>query len=368
MTGAQPQHSWRGGRAAEWEQLRRLLGVVERGGLAGLSDEELWELPGLYRRTLSDLSLQRSSGTSPQLIQELSQLCGKAHAVIYRSVARRRGPGLLHTVIHELPRAVRRNSRMVLGAAALMTLFMLIAWFTCTANPTLAEDVLGMFRPNMLREWQTALQTASEQQDLRLAAQIEPGERSFAAVAITYNNIQVGVNAFVLGIAGGVPSLVMLAFNGYLLGAVAFLYFQTPPGFDVNLPLYFIAGIAPHGAIELPAICLAAAAGMLLGFSWVFPGQRSRGAALRLAAREAGRLVAVCALTLLVAGMIEGYVTPLNPPAAVSLELWQWGKIAFGALVFALWLAWLLAGGRFGEGASHGRRQPRRLPYVQDHT
>jgi len=363
-----PQSGTGRARAVEWEQLRRLLGLVERGGLSELTDQELWELPGLYRRTLSDLSLLRSSGGAPQLTQELSQLCGKAHAVIYRGVVRRRGPGLLFLILHELPRTARRCAGLILGAAALMTLFSLIAYFTCVRSPAIAEDVLGAFRPNMLREWETALQTASKQQDLRLAAQIEPGERSFAAVAITYNNIQVGVNAFVLGIAGGVPSLIMLAFNGYLLGAVAFLYFQTPPGFDVNLPLYFIAGIAPHGSIELPAICLAAAAGMLLGFSWLFPGQRPRGEALRLAAREAGRLLAICALTLIVAGLIEGFLTPLNPPAAVSLELWQWAKIAFGALVFALWLAWLLTGGRGAEGAIHGDRQPSRLSYVQDRT
>lgn len=85
---------------------------------------------------------------------------------------------------------------------------------------------------------------------------------------------------------------------------------------------------------------------MILGFSWLLPGQRSRGEALRDAARDAGRLVLACSLTLVVAGLIEGFITPMYPPPAVALDVWFWLKITFGALVFTLWLAWLLLGGR----------------------
>ena len=89
---------------------------------------------------------------------------------------------------------------------------------------------------------------------------------------------------------------------------------------------------------------------MLLGFSWLFPGQRPRGEALRLAARDAGRLVGACTVTLLFAGLIEGFITPLNPPPGLAGELWSELKIGFGVLVFALWLTWLLTGGRRQPG------------------
>jgi uncharacterized membrane protein SpoIIM required for sporulation len=279
-------------------------------------------------------------------LQELSQLCNRAHAVIYRGVARRPGPGLASFIAHELPRTVRRRAGYIFATAAIMLLFAVIAWFNCSLDRAVAENTLSAFAPDMLHEWQAGLQAATAQQDLRLAAQIDEGERSFAAVSITFNNIKVGVVSFVVGILGGLPTIIMVAFNGYLLGAIAFLYFTTAPGFDINLPLYFMAGIIPHGSIELPAICLAGAAGILLGFSWLFPGQRPRGESLRLAARDAGRLVATCTLTLIVAGMIEGFITPLYPPSVIPLELWFWMKISFGACVFGLWLLWLLAGGR----------------------
>jgi uncharacterized membrane protein SpoIIM required for sporulation len=337
-------------RTREWERLRQLLAKIDAGGIGALTDDELWELPSLYRRALSDLSLLRANGAAPHILQDLGQLCNRAHAVIYRSTARRRGMGAFAFIAHELPRSVRRRCAYIYAAAGVLLAFGIIAYISCLLNPDTAENVLNTFGPNMLREWQTALKTAGEQQQLRLAAQIEAETRSFAAVYITFNNIKVGVMAFVLGIAGGVPAVLMMALNGYLLGAVAYLYFATPPGFEIDLGLYFVAGVAPHGGIELPAICLAGGAGMLLGFSWLFPGQRPRGEALRKAAHDAWRLLTACALTLVVAGLIEGFITPLYPPASVSVELWFWAKIVFGGCVFILWLLWLYTGGRSGEG------------------
>ena len=341
-------------RSAEWDKLRRLVQRTDSQGLGSLTEEELWELPSLYRRTLSDLSLLRSQGAQPHLVQDLSQLCNRAHSLIYRGVVnRRQGPGPVEFIVHELPRTVRRRRWFIFAAAFTLVLFGVIAWFNCAMDRTIAEDTLNAFAPDMLREWQTGLQAASEQGDLRLAAQIDVERRGFSAFYITVNNIKVGFFSFIMGIFGGLPTLIMMAFNGYLLGAIAFLYFTTPPGFDVNLPLYFLAGVIPHGSIELPAITIAGAAGMLLGFSWLFPGQRPRGESLRLAVRDAGRLVAACTVTLVFAGLIEGFITPLNPPQAVPLELWFKLKITFGVLVFALWLTWLLAGGRQQQAAAY---------------
>lgn len=334
-----------GGRSYEWERLRSLLASIESGGLGSLTDQELADLPGLYRKALSDLSLLRSRNDSPLMVQELSYLCNKAHGVIYQ---RRRGKGVsLWVYLRDvLPWTVRRCSAYIWVAAGIMAVFAVLGWLHYALNPELAHNNLAAVGPNLLKEWEQGLRGAQEMADLRLAAQIPEGMRTFAAFQITLNNIIVGTNAFVFGIAGGVPAAISMGFNGYLLGAVAYLYFNTPAGIEINLPLYFIAGIAPHGGIELPAICVAGGAGLMLGLSWLFPGQRTRKRALAEAARKAGRLALVTMLTLLAAGAIEGFITPLYPPQGVDFTLWFWLKIAFGLVVFALWLLWLLAGGR----------------------
>lgn len=344
-------------RAPEWERLRELLARVQRSGLGSLSEAELWELPSLYRKSISDLSLLRSRGGSPQLEQELTHLCNSAHGVIYQGATDQRRVTVLGYLWVELPRTVRRRSAYILVSAAIMTLFAVIGWVHVGINRPLAESVLS---PQLVGGFHASLRAAREMADLRLAAQIPVEERMGASVQITLNNIGVSIRAFLFGIFGGVLTIIILAFNGYLLGVIAYLYWFTDPGIEINLPLYFIAGIAPHGGIELPSICLAGAGGMLLGFSWVFPGARTRGAALREAATDAWRLLVVTVLTLLVAGAIEGFITPLLPPWGVPLELWFWFKIVIGLLVLAAWLAWLLLGGR--ETAPRRKEKGRLAP------
>jgi uncharacterized membrane protein SpoIIM required for sporulation len=330
-------------RSEEWEQLRKLIEKVKAGGLAALNEQQLWELPSLYRKTLSDLSLARTKAGNPALIQELEQLCNSAHAVIYAGTLRRESSGLLHYIARELPMAVRRRYGYVLASAAIMLFFAAVGYVHCLLSPTIVETVLG---PKLLGGIHSSIAAARSDADLKLAAQIEEGERVSAWLMITINNISVSVRAFIFGIAGALPTQIILAVNGYLLGAVAYVYVNTDPGVKVNLPLYFVAGIAPHGFIELSAICISAAAGMLLGLSWIFPGAKPRGQALRDVVPDAMRMALACALTLLVAGMIEGFVTPLKAPAGMGQDMWFWLKIACGSVVFALWFGWLYLGGR----------------------
>jgi uncharacterized membrane protein SpoIIM required for sporulation len=325
------------GHAADWQRLRELL-VKARSGPAALSEQELWELPSLYRRALSDLSLARTTGAAPHVEQELTQICNAAHGLIYRRQERAGRLNLWRHIAYDLPEATRRNRGMILLCGAVMMLFAGIGWAHAALNPRLAESVLG---PQMSAGIRTSLAAAREQADLGLAAQIEPEQRMGMALAITLNNWSVSIRAALLGIAAGVLTLVIIAFNGYMLGAIGYIYFFTDPGIPMNLPLYFIAGIAPHGSIELPAIAVAGGAGILLGLSWVFPGQRPRGDALRSALTDFWKLVQVCLITLLIAGAIEGFVTPLNPPAGFPLVGWHWLKIAIGVIVLGVWLLWL---------------------------
>jgi uncharacterized membrane protein SpoIIM required for sporulation len=328
------------GRAEGWQRLESLCRrAAGTSGVASLTEQELWELPSLYRRALADLSLLRANGTAPHEQQYLSQLCNRAHAIVYagqHTTAQRQS--VLGYLLGTLPATMQRRKWYVFAAAAVMLLFAAAGLVHAAANPEIVEKVLP---PQMYHGWQAQLETARDQSDLKLAAQIEREQRPFMAFQITLNNVRVSVNALMLGILGGVPSLIVLGFNGYMVGVLGYLYFTTQTTLDINLPLYFIAGIAPHGSIELPAICVASGAGMLIGFAWLFPGQRGRGDNLRAVFPDAMRMLLVTAITLVVAGSIEGFITPLYPPTGVTLETWFWAKIVFGALVFIAWLSWL---------------------------
>ncbi|MGA9775209.1 MAG: stage II sporulation protein M, partial [Candidatus Dormiibacterota bacterium] len=149
---------------------------------------------------------------------------------------------------------------------------------------------------------------------------------------IIQNNIRVAALACVLGLLLGIPTVALLLVNGFQLGVLA------GASHLAGLDLQFWALIVPHGVIELTVICTAAGAGLRMGDAVLRPGLRSREEALVAAARPAVELALGAACLLVVAGIIEGFVTPsaLPDPAKVAVGL------ASGALLYG----WLLLSGR----------------------
>jgi len=156
--------------------------------------------------------------------------------------------------------------------------------------------------------------------------------RSASAALITTNNIRVAILAFAGGVLLGALTLFVLAQNGLLLGVVAGA--AQAYGFSGNLWGF----VAAHGVIELSVIIIAGGAGLQLGWAVARPGLITRRAALVLAARRAVRLILGCALLLVVAGAIEGFISPSDLPLTV--------KLAVAVLSGAALYAYLLLAGR----------------------
>jgi uncharacterized membrane protein SpoIIM required for sporulation len=121
----------------------------------------------------------------------------------------------------------------------------------------------------------------------------------FGASLYTHN-IRVTFLAFALGALTIVLGIVILFYNGVILGAVGTLYALD----DVSV--FFFAWVGPHGALEIPAIVFGGAAGLLVGRALLMPGNLSRGASLRRVLPSVWRIIIGAALTLICAGLIEG--------------------------------------------------------------
>jgi uncharacterized membrane protein SpoIIM required for sporulation len=128
------------------------------------------------------------------------------------------------------------------------------------------------------------------------------------------NNIWVSFQAFAGGITFGAFTVYVLIQNGLVLGALGATLSTTAPR-----ALRFWSLILPHGVIELMAIFIAAGAGLILGWSLIAPGNVSRWDALRKASRDALPLVGGVVAMLIVAGCIEGFITPSPLPARLKL-------------------------------------------------
>lgn len=310
-------------RKSDWENLSGLLDRIQ-GGDQKLSPQEIKRLGWLYRAVTADLALAQRDFPRHQVAIYLNQLVARAHGVVYRGapLARR---GLLRFYREDLPRLYREMLPYIIVAAVCLLAPALLAGLVVNWQPEASRWMLPA-DVRMLKE------TIEEKE---LWVDIPVAERPYTASFIMRNNIQVAILAFGVGIFGGLPSLYILALNGLILGGISGLTAHYGIGFD--LWTFVIA----HGVIELSVIAIAGGTGLLLGWSILHPGLISRRDSLTLAAHKAVRVLMGCMPLLIVAGLIEGFVSPAE---AIPWQL-KWGiGLASGLLLHG----YLLLAGRAG--------------------
>jgi uncharacterized membrane protein SpoIIM required for sporulation len=152
--------------------------------------------------------------------------------------------------------------------------------------------------------------------------------KPFASSAIMTNNIAVSLAACATGMLAGLGPVYMMLFNGVLIGVVASACSRA----EMSLALWSF--IAPHGVLELPAIFIAGGAGLLLGRGMLFPGMLPRRDAIMQAGGLSVRLLLGVIPMLVVAGLIEGFISPTAAPATAKFAI-----AASMTLLLALYLA-----------------------------
>ncbi len=317
-------------RTARWE---RLAALVHRGRRdpRRLAAEEVLELGHLYRGASSDLAIAQRDYPHDRATAALNGLVSEAHALIY-SEGQVPWTALRDFGRRDFPRIVRANLSFVAAAFALFAVPALAAYALALAYP----DVLQSTLPEELRR-------SLERRELWTDIQAEL--RPFAASAIMSNNIFVSVLAFAGGALAGTFTVLVLVQNGIVLGSV--LAATQEVGLAGGL-LTFVAG---HGFVELSVIFLSAGAGLRLASALLTPGDLTRRDALRIRGAQALRIVLGCVPLLVVAGLIEGFVSPSSLPWPAKLAV----GLASGG---AMWSYLLLAGRGQGSIENSTRRPP----------
>lgn len=291
-----------------FERLEDMLVQVERHGLGSLPSDDLLELGHMYRRVLSALSKARSQGVNDAQIAYLNQLASRAYAHIY--VAEPRGwPSVRRFFTEEFPQTFRRNLLFIFIAFAVCACAALFAYAQVRSDPGKADVVFG---PGAGEMADSIAQRHTGSQDW-MPEELRPIMSSF----IMQNNIRVCILAFATGILAGLGTLYLLFYNGLMLGVIGAVVNSR----DISVALSFWGFVAPHGVIELLAIFIAAGAGLMLGWALINPGEYTRGDALRLAGREAFKLMLGVAAMLVVAGAIEGFFSPSMVPEEFKLTV-----------------------------------------------
>ncbi len=307
-------------READWRELDDLLNRATKQPKS-LTPTDATRLGDLYRAATSDLALARRDFPQDRVTSYLNQLVGRSHSLLYRK-RRVSWERVWHYFRADIPLAFRQNIRLFGIAMVLLFGPALLAGILSYIDPELARFLLPPSVQGLIPEIEAG----------RLWTEIEVSQRPLFSSLITTNNIQVSFLAFAGGMLAGIFTTYILIFNGLMLGGILGLTFHY--GIGWGLTEFVIA----HGVVELSVIGIAGAAGLMLGRALVRPGLLSRGDALRIAARDAVKLAISAVPLLIVAGLIEGFISPNEfIPFAV--------KIAVGLGTGALMYTWLLLGG-----------------------
>lgn len=296
-----------------WDELSKSLDRLRTRGPRSLSRDQLTELGAQYRTLVSDLSYARTQGASTELVSYLNELAGRAHGAVYAAPAARLR-GLFRFLSIDFPQLFRSTWRYSLVAAVLFFVGWGVAAYLIVTDPTSAGAWLREFV------------------GIGVGVQGHIPDPALMSSAIMTNNIKVGILAFAGGVTGGLLTLYYLVFNGLYIGA----------RITVTIPtlghLKIWSFILPHGLIELTAIFICGGAGLMIGGAIVAPGNHRRADAIKTAAGKAVRLFAGTLPFYVIAGTIEGFISPsVLPPQA---------KLLFGVLTGIALIIYLGFAGR----------------------
>ncbi len=323
-------------REKSWRELENLIDRASRAGPWKLKERDLFRLPALYRATVASLSVARAMVLDRGLQDYLESLVARAHLVVY-SPRRRLLTTLGEHFGARFPALIRAHVRVHGIALGAFLAGVAVSMIAVTNDPTLygsfvAEGMANGRNFEASVDWlRGTLYDGADSGNSALS--------SFSTYLFVHNS-GVGILAFVIGILGGVPGLLLLFTNGMMLGAMSALFHCRGLGFE------WWAWLLPHGITEILAIVLCGGSGLLLARALLFPGRHSRVSELARLGRDAGRMVLCCLALFFLAGVIEGLFRQLIHSVAVRYGL--------ALITLGLWVAYFRVAGRGFSKAERG--------------
>lgn len=285
-----------------WQQLEATLDHLDRHIAGRVEPSRLLELGALYQETLSDLGRARTTGDE-RLQRYLNRLVARAYSHIYR----RNGDSILLNgldfILRRFPALVLERGHFIM-TAFLIFLFSSVIGFLCVSADS---KLIDLVIPESMRSAISA--------DLahgKISRDMTDESRLQVSSFIMTNNIKVSFNAFAFGFLFGIGTIYIMIYNGLLLGGLASVYH------DAGQAVAFWSLILPHGVIELPCCFIAGGAGLILGYALVDPGRHERFDWLAHEGRAAAKLVAGVVPMLVLAALVETWVTPSTLPVPVK--------------------------------------------------
>lgn len=313
-------------REGDWRRLSDLVDKAETRGLHRMSFQEARDLADLYRQATTSLSIAREVSLDRGLLEYLEALTSRAYLSVY-APQQRLGGILRRFLTSGGPQAMRSSWRVTLLGFLCMAAGAVAGYFFYFDNPEwfyvfMAPELAGGRGPEATTEFLRSRIYGDTSSD---------GLGAFATYLFSHNT-RIAILVFGLGAFLCAPTILLLFYNGLMLGVFYALHVDRGLGWDI------FGWLSIHGVTELSAVCIAGAGGLKLGLAVLFPGQQTRRAALRAAGHDAVKLALIAALMLVAAALLEGFGRQLVQDRTT--------RIAIGWGIGLLWLLWFLLGGR----------------------
>ena len=311
----------------QWTALEKTLDWLERNPERALSIQELERFHEMYQRASADLAKVATLASEGELRKYLEWLVGRAYAEIHEARERRKfRPWRWLTV--EFPRAFRRHLRAFQLSVALT----LIGVFFGTLAMKIDTEAKSVLMPFEGLQMSPAERVERERQ--LKGKQLTGKKGQFSAQLMTHNT-QVALMTVAFGMTFGFGTLVLLFYNGVILGAVAYDYVHG------GQMVFLLGWLLPHGVIEIPAIMVGGQTGLVIAHALIGWGSRiSRADRLRAISRDVVALCGGLAVMLVWAGIVEAFLSQYHEPV-ISYGM----KITFGIVEASLLTLFLARAG-----------------------
>jgi uncharacterized membrane protein SpoIIM required for sporulation len=277
----------------EWEALDQAVVAFNRQR-GPQNASELEALHELYLKVTQHLSFCQTYFPHVQTTAYLNELAVRAHNTLYRDQITSRQQ-IKTFFSHTFLRLLVERWKFIAVSCLLFMLGGLAGFISVLTEPLnfyalLPQEITAGIDPSRLGQYEYAINSAE------------------ISAFIMTNNIQVAILAFAGGATLGLLSVYILLFNGLIIGALAAVFWQFGYFYE------FWAFIVPHGMIELVAIFIAGSSGLLMGYKVLVPGTYPRIYQLKKQAFESAQLLLGTLPLFVLAGLIEGFITPVAIP------------------------------------------------------
>jgi uncharacterized membrane protein SpoIIM required for sporulation len=281
----------------------------------------------LFQRACSDLSRIGSANSEPELRTYLETLVGRGYAEIHSSYRRAHRFAPLHWFMRTLPRTFRRQGWAFATSCIVTLVGMIVGGVLLMVSPYGKEVTMSAF-PYWAQQTPSQRVAREEKMTKAKKEQLQSFEKHKSTFAgqLMQHNTQVAIGTLAMGLTYGIGTLVMLFYNGVILGAITLDYIQD------GQAVFLFGWLLPHGAFEIPAILIAGQAGFVLARALIGWGTRDGlRARLRMVTPDLATLIGGAALMLVWAGFVESFLSQYHEPVVP-----YWLKIGFGVTELAV--------------------------------